>query len=47
MPKDDKWKQAYKEPQGPDVEELSELPEGWCGATVEQLAECWHRSNSD
>ena len=36
-PKDDKWKQAYKEPQGPDVEQLPALPEGWCWATVENL----------
>jgi type I restriction enzyme S subunit len=37
-PKDNKWKQQYKEPQGPDVENLPELPEGWCWATVEQIA---------
>lgn len=36
---DDAWKQKYKEPQGPDVEKLPELPEGWCWATVEQLAQ--------
>jgi type I restriction enzyme, S subunit len=28
----------YKEPAGPDVSRLSELPEGWCWATVEQLS---------
>jgi len=38
-PKDNKWRQAYKEPQGPDVEKLPVLPEGWCWATVEQLAD--------
>jgi len=38
-PKDDKWRQAYKEPQGPDVEGLLTLPEGWCWATVEQVAQ--------
>lgn len=27
----------YKEPAGPDVSTLPELPEGWCWATVEQL----------
>ena len=27
----------YKEPAGPDVSGLPELPEGWCWATVEQL----------
>lgn len=36
-PKDDKWKQAYKEPQEPDVENLPVLPEGWGWATVEQV----------
>ncbi len=36
-PKDDKWKQGYKEPQGPDVRGLPGLPEGWCWATIEQL----------
>lgn len=29
----------YKEPAGPDVSALPELPEGWCWATVEQVAE--------
>ena len=38
-PKDDKWKQAYKERRGPDVENLPALPEGWCWATVEQVAQ--------
>ena len=38
-PKDDKWKEAYKEPQEPDVKNLPELPEGWCWATVEQLSD--------
>ncbi len=28
----------YKEPAGPDVSALPELPEGWCWATVEQVA---------
>jgi type I restriction enzyme S subunit len=27
----------YKEPAGPDVSALSELPEGWCWASAEQL----------
>ncbi|SRR6266567_510148 len=39
MPKDDKWKQAYKEPLGPDVEGLPELPKGWCWTTVEQVSQ--------
>ncbi|HZO75841.1 MAG TPA: restriction endonuclease subunit S [Ktedonobacteraceae bacterium] len=38
VPKDDKWKERYKEPQGPDVEKLRELPEGWCWATLESFA---------
>ncbi len=36
--KDDKWKQAYKEPQGPDIENLPIPPEGWCWATLEQCS---------
>lgn len=36
VPKDEGWKKAYREPQGPQVEELGTLPEGWCWATVEQ-----------
>ncbi len=38
IPKDNKWKQQYKEPQGPDVASLPELPEGWCWATLESIA---------
>ena len=37
-PKDDKWKAKYEEPVAPDVKGLPELPEGWCWASVEQLA---------
>jgi len=36
-PKDDKWKKKYKEPATPDTKGLSELPEGWIWATIEQL----------
>ncbi len=32
-PKDDRWKEKYKEPEGADTEGLPELPEGWCWAT--------------
>ena len=46
-PKNDKWKAKYKEPAGPDVDELPELPEGWCWATVEQLASHEPRSLTD
>lgn len=38
LPKDDKWKAKYKEPATPNTEGLPELPEGWCWATVEQVA---------
>jgi len=46
-PKDDTWKQGYREPEGPDVENLGELPEGWCWATVEQLAAAEDNSITD
>lgn len=36
-PKDDKWKQKYKEPVKPDVSGLTALPEGWVWVTPEQL----------
>ena len=36
-PKDDKWKNKYKEPQAPDTSKLSELPEGWVWASVGQV----------
>ncbi len=35
-PKDDKWKQKYKEPAGPDAASLPSLPGGWTSAAVEQ-----------
>lgn len=37
VPLTDEWKKDYKEPQGPDVENLPDLPEEWCWTTVEQL----------
>jgi type I restriction enzyme S subunit len=37
-PKDDNWKTKYEEPFSPDTSELREIPEGWCWASVEQLA---------
>src|SRR2546428_1691434 len=37
-PKDDKWKQKYKEPASPGTGELPSSPEGWAWATVDQLA---------
>lgn len=38
VPKDDKWKAKYSEPEPPDVDNLPSLPEGWCWATIDQLA---------
>ncbi len=38
-PKDDKWKGKYEVPVAPDTSTLPKLPEGWCWATVEQLAQ--------
>ncbi|HSW29734.1 MAG TPA: restriction endonuclease subunit S [Longimicrobiales bacterium] len=32
------WKEKYKQPMAPDSDGLPELPEGWCWATVDQLA---------
>jgi type I restriction enzyme S subunit len=37
-PTDDKWKAKYVEPEPVDESELPELPEGWCWASVEELA---------
>jgi type I restriction enzyme S subunit len=33
------WKDKYKEPVGPNESSLPELPEGWCWASVAQVAE--------
>jgi type I restriction enzyme S subunit len=38
-PTDDRWKSRYEEPASPDVDGLSELPEGWCWTTLEAIAE--------
>ena len=38
VPKDDKWKKKYKEPVGPEVQDLPDLPDGWGWASPEQLA---------
>jgi type I restriction enzyme S subunit len=37
-PADDRWKQKYEEPEPVDTEGLPELPEGWCWATLHQIA---------
>ncbi|MCS5696953.1 restriction endonuclease subunit S [Desulfofundulus thermocisternus] len=31
------WKDKYREPAKPDIDNLPRLPEGWCWATVEQI----------
>lgn len=36
-PKDDRWKQKYKEAAAPDTTNLPELQKGWCWATLGQL----------
>jgi type I restriction enzyme S subunit len=33
------WKEKYPEPVKPEVDGLPELPEGWCWASLDQLAE--------
>lgn len=38
-PKDDKWKNKYKEPEPVDTTDLPELPAGWCWARVKELTE--------
>ena len=39
LPKNDKWKEKYKEPAAPDTAELSPLPDSWTWANVDQLGE--------
>lgn len=39
LPKSDKWKQKYEEPEGVDTAELPELPEGWVWVTLPHLGE--------
>ena len=39
MPKDDKWKEKYKEPEGAAVDDLPEIPNEWVWATLPQLGE--------
>ena len=36
-PKGDEWKAKYKEPKPVHATELSDLPEGWCWASIEEL----------
>jgi type I restriction enzyme, S subunit len=37
-PKDDRWKARYDEPGAADASTLPTLPEGWCWASLDQLA---------
>ncbi|WP_441290243.1 restriction endonuclease subunit S [Sorangium sp. KYC3313] len=39
VPGDDRWKEKYEEPTPVDASELPELPEGWCWASIGELAE--------
>lgn len=36
LPKNEKWKEKYKEPERPDTSELPELPAGWVWTTPDQ-----------
>lgn len=38
-PRDDAWKAKYQEPAAPDTRNLPALPEGWCWATLDQMAD--------
>lgn len=38
-PKDDKWKDKYKEPESIDIDNLSELPDGWCWVSIDEVSE--------
>lgn len=38
LPKDDRWKDKYREPVSPIEGELSKLPQGWTWATIDQLS---------
>jgi type I restriction enzyme S subunit len=37
LPKSEKWKEKYDEPEPPDIEGLPDLPEGWCWASFDQI----------
>jgi len=37
--KGEKWKKSYKEPNGPDIEDLPSIPVNWTWATLPQLGE--------
>jgi type I restriction enzyme S subunit len=37
VPKDDKWKKKYKEPAKPNLNDLSELQDGWLWVNIDQI----------
>ena len=37
-PTDDRWKAKYRVPAAPDTNELPQVPEGWCWASVESIS---------
>lgn len=39
VPKNEKWKEKYREPAQPETPALPELPEGWCWARSEQVCD--------
>jgi len=45
-PTDDKWKVKYQEPLALDTSELAAVPEGWCWASGDQLAELITKGSS-
>jgi type I restriction enzyme S subunit len=38
-PRNDDWKKKYREPTGPDITNLPELPEGWTWANIDIIAD--------
>jgi len=38
IPKDNKWKKKYKEPTGPNLEEIGNLPKKWTWGTWDQIS---------
>ncbi|XXT19105.1 hypothetical protein WME94_53655 [Sorangium sp. So ce429] len=39
VPRDNRWKSKYEEPKGPDIRELSKLPEGWVWTCLRNIAD--------
>jgi type I restriction enzyme, S subunit len=38
LPNDDKWQSKYREPNGPDISELGQLPLGWVWVSLSQIS---------